>query len=85
LGRFKPAKVYYRTGAAADSISRTSRITGRTYKSYYTGSDEGYTAPFGKVNTADTEVERRTAIKAAIVAADTTANLISFTPEKYRG
>ena len=84
LGKFKPAKVYYRTGAAENSVARTSRITGRSYKSYYTGSDEGFTAPFGKVNSTDTQLQRQVAIKAAIISADATVNLISFTPEKFR-
>jgi len=51
IGKFKPARVYYRTGAASTSAERTSRITGRTYKSFYTGADEGYSAPFGVVST----------------------------------
>lgn len=80
LKRFKPAKVYYRTGAAETSAERTSRITGRKYKSYYSASDNGYSAPFGLVG-SDTELQRRTAIKTALGA---TINLITFTPQVYR-
>ena len=76
--RFKPARVYYRTGDAADSIGRVSRITGRTYKTYYSGSDQGYSAPFGKVGT-DTEGARQTALKTAI---GTDIKLITFTSER---
>jgi hypothetical protein len=76
--RFRPARVYYRTGDAANSIARTSRITGRVYKSYYSAGDEGYSAPFGKVGTA-TQGERQSAIKTAIGA---NINLITFTSER---
>lgn len=54
LARFRPAKVYARTGAADTPISRTSRITGREYKSYYAKADPGYTMPFGKQAATDT-------------------------------
>jgi hypothetical protein len=84
IGRFTPAKVYYRTGAAATSIERTSRITKRTYKSYYEAADEGYSLPFGKVTSTDTIAERQSAIATAIQAAVTDANLISFSPEVFR-
>lgn len=83
LGKYKPAYVYWRTGEATESADRTSRITGRTYKSYYTATDEGYMAPFGKPNAAstDTQAERQRAIKTALAS----FNLVTFTPEKYRG
>lgn len=83
LGTYKPAYVYWRTGEATTSAPRTSRITGRSYKSYYKQEDQGYMAPFGK-NRAEpgiSEAERQRAIKAAF----TNINLITFTPEKYRG
>lgn len=80
LGKFKPARVYWRTGAAESSITRPpSRITGRVYKSYYSATDEGYTAPFGKVGT-DTLVARQK----AIITALENINLITFSPEIYR-
>jgi hypothetical protein len=82
LNSYKPAYVYWRTGEAATSSPRTSRITNRTYKSYYAGGDEGYLAPFGRQNTADTEGDRQKVIKAAF---GTGINLITFTPEMYRG
>lgn len=81
LGRFIPARVYWRTGEAASPVARTSRITKRPYKSYYSAGDEGYSAPFGKVGT-DTLVQRQTAIKTAL---GTAINLVTFSPEKYRG
>lgn len=77
---FKPARVYWRTGEAAESAARISRITGRTYKSYYAATDEGFSVPFGKVG-AGTVAERHAAIKAALPA---TLNLITFSDEKYR-
>ena len=81
LRGYNPAYVYWRTGAATDSISRTSRITKRPYKSYYAATDEGYLAPFGKDAAADTEGSRQRVIRAAL---GNTINLITFTPEKYR-
>lgn len=75
---FRPARVYYRTGDAANSISRTSRITGRIYKTYYTAADQGYSAPFGKVGT-NTQGERQSAIRTAIGA---DINLITFSSER---
>lgn len=78
LKKFKPAQVYWRTGAATTSAARTSRITGRSYKSYYTNADEGYTASFGKVGT-DSYTDRTRAITTAL---GTTINLITFTAEK---
>lgn len=81
LKGFKPAYVYWRTGEATTSADRTSRVTGRTYKSYYAAADQGYLAPFGKYGT-DTEGDRQRAIKAAFGA--TPPNLLTFTREKYR-
>ncbi len=81
LKGFSPAYVYWRTGEATTSAERTSRITNRSYKSYYTATDEGYLAPFGRLN-AETEGVRQKAIRTAIGSG---VNLITFTPEKYRG
>lgn len=82
LKSFKPAQVYWRTGAATDSSPRTSRITGRPYKSYFTGADEGYTASFGRPNTTDTYTDRQRAISTAL---GNNIQLITFTGEKYSG
>lgn len=82
LKSYSPAYVYWRTGEAATSAPRTSRITGRSYKSYYTQTDEGFLAPFGRSVATDSEADRQKAIKAAF---GTGINLITFTPEKYRG
>lgn len=83
LRGFRPAYVYWRTGEAATSTARPSRITGRSYKSYYAAADEGYLAPFGRNASTDSEADRQKVIKAAF--ADPKPNLITFTPEKYRG
>ncbi len=81
LGSFRPAQVYWRTGAATDSAPRTSRITGRPYKSYYAPGDEGYSASFGKTGT-DTYTDRQRAIRTAL---GVNINLITFTSERYSG
>lgn len=81
LKRFRPAQVYWRTGAATDSAPRISRITNRSYKSYYTAGDEGYTASFGKTGT-DSYTDRTRAIATALGA---NINLITFTAERYSG
>lgn len=83
LRGFNPAYVYWRTGEAATSAPRTSRITGRSYKSYFTATDEGYLAPFGRNTATDSENDRQRAIKAAFGA--NPPNLLTFLPEKYRG
>lgn len=80
LKKFRPAQVYWRTGAATTSTQRTSRITGRNYKSYYTAADEGYTASFGRTGTAS-YTDRTRAIRQAL---GTDINLVSFTPERSR-
>lgn len=85
LGKFTPAKVYARTGASDVGVSRTSRITGRKYKSYYSEEKEGYSMPFGEKTAGDTQFERQTAISTALKAlAAQKIELISFTPEKAR-
>lgn len=84
LKNFRPARVYARTGAANTPVSRTSRITGREYKSYYDRADQGYSAPFGDSADGDGLQARQVAIEQSLSSGDTTINLISFSPEKYR-
>lgn len=84
LARFRPARVYARTGAADTPTERTSRITGRKYKTYYTQADEGYSMPYGQNADGDTDRQRQTAITAAIKTQDTTVDLISYSPEKLK-
>ena len=81
LKAFTPARVYWRTGEAATSDPRTSRITNQPYKSYYAAADEGFSVPFGRKST-DSLSARQAEIKAAIPAG---TSLITFSPEKYRG
>lgn len=83
LKKYNPAYVYWRTGEATTSAPRTSRVTGRPYKSYYTGTDEGFMAPFGRNTATDSEADRQKAIRAAFPTP--VPNLLTFTPEKYRG
>jgi hypothetical protein len=83
LKNFAPAYVYWRTGAATDSTPRTSRITGRPYKSYFAAADEGYLAPFGRTAATDSEADRQRAIAAAFPAP--APGILTFLPEKYRG
>jgi hypothetical protein len=78
LRKFKPAQVYWRTGAATTSAPRTSRITGKSYKSYYAQDDQGYVASFGKVGT-DSFTDRTRTIKSAL---GVTINLVTFTAER---
>ncbi len=78
---YDPAYVYWRTGAATSSTDRTSRVTGRTYKSYFAAGDQGYMAPFGRDDATDNEAARQKAITTAF---GTSVQLITFTPEKYR-
>lgn len=84
LARFTPARVYWRTGAATTPVTRTSRITGRKYKSYYTEEDQGYTAPFGETEGGATVAERQAAIRAAIQTGNSNIDLLTFSPEKSR-
>lgn len=82
LRGYNPAYVYWREGAATSSTSRPSRITKRPYKSYYAAGDKGYLAPFGRKDGTQTELAAQDAIRKKFPAE---INLISFTPEKYRG
>ena len=84
LGRFTPARVYFRLGAATATRTETSRITRRKYKTHYQKTDQGYTAPFGQSAEADTVFARQTQIKTAIKSKFESANLITFSPEKVR-
>lgn len=83
LGKFTPAKVYARTGAAAESTARTSRITGRKYKTRYAGTDQGYSAPFGAGTANENFYNRQQLVEEEVQKLDATINLISFSPEKY--
>ena len=80
LKGFVPARVYWRTGAATTSADRISRITNQPYKSLYTGTDEGFSVPFGQSG-ADSLAKRQKDIEAAINLPNA---LITFSPEKYR-
>ncbi|PSB27469.1 hypothetical protein [Chlorogloea sp. CCALA 695] len=81
LKAFTPARVYYRTGEALESAPRISRITKETYKSLYTPGDEGFSVPFGRKST-DSLAARQAEIKAALPGSP---QLVTFSPEKYRG
>lgn len=84
LGRFRPAKVYYRTGAGTTPSSRVSRITERAYKSAYAPGDEGYSIPFGRTNATDNLASTQADIAAFLKSGSNPINLITFSPEKYR-
>lgn len=84
LKGYTPARVYWRTGAAETSSDRISRITNQPYKSFYAGTDEGFSVPFGR-NGTDSLAQRQQAIKNAIAPQGSPIQLITFSPEKYRG
>lgn len=84
LKGYKPARVYARTGAGTSGVSRTSRITGRRYKSYFAESDQGYSAPFGKIAASSTEASQQLDIRASLTGGTSTVGLITFTPEKLK-
>lgn len=86
LKGFVPARVYWRSGRAATSTDRTSRITNQPYKSYYTATDEGFSVPYGAKGT-DSIAKRQTDIKVPVKALTDVGPdaLITFSPEKYRG
>lgn len=78
---FVPARVYWRTGEAATSSDRISRITNQPYKSFYAGTDEGYSVPFGQSG-SDSLAKRQKDIETALALPNA---LVTFSPEKYRG
>lgn len=84
LNGYKPARVYARTGAGTSGVPRISRITGRRYKSYFTETDQGYSAPFGKKAAASTEAGQQADIKGSFTGANNTVGLVTFTPEKFK-
>ncbi|MBW4665375.1 MAG: hypothetical protein KME01_14440 [Chroococcus sp. CMT-3BRIN-NPC107] len=86
LKGFVPARVYWRTGRAEESTERISRITKRTYKSYYGASDDGFSVPFGAKG-ADSLATRQSEITTVVkaLAGVGPKGLITFSPEKYRG
>lgn len=84
LKGYTPARVYWRTGAAETSGDRISRITNLPYKSYYTGADEGFSVPFGRSGT-ESLAQRQQTIKNAIAPTGSPIQLLTFSPEKYRG
>lgn len=65
LKKIKPARVVIKTGASGTGTDKSSHITGLTYKDY---GGTSFSVPFGKLNETDSEVEARTAIKAALIA-----------------
>jgi len=72
---YVPAKAILATKTA--SISSTSKITGRRYKSR---SGESYTVPFGRSDTNDTEFD----LQDEILATKGSTHVITFTPERLR-
>lgn len=86
LKGFVPARVYWRSGRAATSSDRISRITNQPYKSYYAAADEGFSVPYGAKG-SDSIAKRQTDIKVPIKALANVGvdALITFSPEKYRG
>ncbi len=84
LKGYTPARVYWRTGEAATSTPRISRITTVPYKSFYAATDEGFSVPFGRSGTQSL-AQRQSAIRTAIAPTGSAINLITFAPEKYRG
>ena len=85
LANFRPAKTYFRLGAATTPGERTSRITKRKYKSVYTATDQGYSFPFGKKTATDTLVSTQADIRTAFGTGAAAPKLITFSPEVYRG
>jgi hypothetical protein len=85
LGRFKPAKVYWRTGASTTPSERESRITGRKYKSVYAPGDEGYSVPIGKGSGGTNLLARQAAVKGILTPSTGIVPSISFSPEVFTG
>lgn len=85
LANFRPAKVYWRTGALDQSVERTSRITGRKYKTYYRENAEGFSMPFGEGAENETLQQRQEILRGWLQANQDDPELISFSPEKGVG
>ena len=85
LAKFKPARVYFRLGAATTPTERISRITKRKYKTAYAPTDQGYSLPFGKKTATDTLVSTQADIRTAFGTGAAAPKLITFSPEVYRG
>jgi hypothetical protein len=84
LGKFKPARAYFRLGAATTPTERTSRITKRKYKTAYAPADQGYSFPFGKKAATDTLASTQADIRTAFGTGATAPRLITFSPEVFR-
>ena len=80
---FVPAKIYARKGEGATPLPKTSRITGRKYKTRFTPSDQGFTAPFG-AKTAGDSIAVRQSVLATEIGGISTVGLVTFTPEKFK-
>lgn len=80
---FKPAKIYARRGAATTPREERSRITGRKYKTKFSPTDQGFTAPFG-VKTAGEEISDRQRALAIKIYAIEGVGIVTFTPERFK-
>jgi hypothetical protein len=80
---FTPAKIYARRGASATPTQKISRITGRKYKTKFSPSDEGFSAPFG-IKTAGESIAVRQAVLATEIGALASVGLVTFTPERFK-
>jgi hypothetical protein len=78
INGFKPARAVIRQKSTS-STERTSRITGKIYKSRAGSSQQGYSIPFGSVSDSD-EIGQSRAIQAAVLDANFSVN---FLPEKF--
>lgn len=85
LGGFKPARVYFRKATGTTEQPRTSRITKRKYKTSYTASDQGYSVPFGKIATTDTQLSTQQDLTVLLTAPNPGFTLVTFSPEVFRG
>lgn len=80
---FTPAKIYARRGAATTPREETSRITGRKYKTKFSPTDEGFTAPFGSKTSGDSIAVRQAAL-ALKIGAFSGVGIVTFTPERFK-
>lgn len=78
INGFTAARAVIRQKSSANT-ERTSRITGKIYKSRAGSSQQGYSIPFGSVSDSD-EIGQSRAIQAAVP--DTNFS-VSFLPEKF--